>query len=226
MIIGSMPDKVPFADEIKGRFDTSNRLFSLGVDVGVKSFSQLITISSVALGLLFSYRQGFFGHEPESFFLTSSERFFWSFSVLAFGITVIAAIRRNYHAGNGLVFKADYVRSRAHKKINPENDDYGKNEKVAISKMYAADGHRKYCSFIAKFSFYWGLTSMMLFFLYSDFVVLLQWAIDGLRFVGIEALIAGYASASVALILNILVSIFFAKSTGIKDSVDKDGDKN
>jgi len=199
-------DQTSFDNEIQRRFNASNSLFSLGVNIGVKSFEHLIGISSAALGLLFSYRSGIF-LEGDSMELKPWEVIFWLMSMAGFSFTIFASIRRNYHAGNGLVFLSDRIRNRAHRKLDPENKDYSRNEKEAFERVRKTGKKRKFWSEAARSSFYLGISSFALFVLIDDFLNLIKPLFEHNGQVNSYFVVAAFAFP------NIIAGYFFGKQS-------------
>ncbi|MDD5025787.1 MAG: hypothetical protein PHH13_00225 [Candidatus Peribacteraceae bacterium] len=203
-----------FDAEIKGRFDASNQVFSLGVNIGIKSFEHLITISSIALGLLFSYWQGIFNenvpHNPGH-----GEKIAWFVAVIFFSLTILASIKRNYYAGNELVNLAHYMRSKAFKRIHPENEAYLRNQLAADEAKREAVIYRRRWSAAARIFFYWAISSFAVFVVIDDIINFVAYAMQQLP----------VWIFSIPIILNIIISWLFGKSIG-KDDEQYSGESN
>lgn len=159
----------PSDSEINGRFDAANQIYRLGINIGTQFYERLIVISSTALGLLFSFKQGFFDESVPSK-LSFAENICWLLSFLGFAVTLFGSMKRNYHAGNEAINLGHYMRYRAFKRIHPENKVYSENEEIADEAKRTAIKYRKNWSYITKISFYWAI-SFLLIFLIIDFVL-------------------------------------------------------
>ncbi len=195
-------NKAPSESEIRGRFDASNQIYGLGINIGVKSYENLITISSAALGLLFSFRQGFFSGSVQQN-LSFPETLLWFLAIVGFAITVLSSIKRNYHAGNELVNLSHFMRNRAFKKLHPNKKIYGQNETDADAARNKAVKYRKRWSQWAKISFYWAISSLAGFLVIDDVLNFFSSIIEK---------IPNLALFLVPIIINIIASFAFAKS--------------
>ncbi len=153
-------------EEISRMYLLGDQLFRQGVELGMKSFDHLITISSAALGVLLTIKSELIG----TIDFSVTENLLFIFSVICFVATIIASISRNYNSGYVLVFRGERFTFKCNALMDRHHEISRKRHLEAKEKEALHEAKRKQCSKYARNCFYLAIISLAILIVYTNII--------------------------------------------------------